>query len=346
MHSFSGQSIVITGASAGIGQALALALAPDRAAAGAGGPQLGPVAGSRGQVRKARRETLVVPTDVTDERQCRQLVEQAVARFGSLDVLVNNAGRAMWSRFDELQDTGPIEAVMRLNYLGSVYPTFHALPHLRRSKGRLVAMASVAGLTGVPVLSGYSASKHAVIGFFESLRIELAESGVSVTIVAPDWVQSEILDRSLDAQGRPLGHSPLDQRAMMPTDRAAERIKRAIARRERLVLMSGRSKSLGWGKLLFPSLVDRLTAASMAGMARSVRSNAAKRRKQRASARRLEHKVRLVAHFGRHWAERTIVRLGKENKRFGKTLGDAVQVALDDFAVSRQYQGGDRRVAE
>ncbi len=264
MHSFALQSIVITGASAGIGQALALALAPHRprlVLAARGADRLREVAA---QCEKLGAETLAVPTDVTDDAQCRQLVEQAVARFGSLDVLVNNAGRAMWSRFDELADTGPLEDVMRLNYLGSVYPTFYALPYLRRSQGRLVAMASVAGLTGVPQLSGYSASKHAVIGFFESLRIELAESGVSVTIVAPDWVQSEILERSLDAQGRPLGHSPLDQKSMMCADRAADRIKRAIARRERLVLMSGRSKTLGWGRLLFPALVDRITSASMA----------------------------------------------------------------------------------
>ncbi len=266
MSSFASQTVILTGASAGIGQALALALAPDR-------PHL--VLAARNVERLnnvAERcaalgaETLVVPTDVTDKDQCRALVARTVERFGRIDVLVNNAGGAMWSRFDELADPQPVADVMRLNYLGSVYPTFYALPHLRSAKGRLVAMASVAGLTGVPQLTGYSASKHAVIGFFESLRIELAESGVSVTIIAPDWVQSEILDRSLDAQGRPLGHSPLEQKAMMATDRAAARIKRAIARRERLVLMSARSKTLGWGKQLFPWLVDRITAASMAAM--------------------------------------------------------------------------------
>ena len=266
MHSFAGQSIVITGASAGIGHALALALAADRprlVLAARNADRLNAVAA---ECEKLGAETLVVPADVTDEQQCRRLVEQTVARFGSLDVLVNNAGRAMWSRFDELKDMSPVEEVMRLNYLGSVYPTFHALPHLRRSKGRLAAMASLAGLTGVPLLSGYSASKHAVIGFFESLRIELADSGVSVTIIAPDWVQSEILDRSLDAGGRPLGHSPLEQKNMMRADRAAERIKRGIARRERLVLMSARSKTVGWGKQLFPWLIDKITAASMAGL--------------------------------------------------------------------------------
>jgi short-subunit dehydrogenase len=266
VHRFASQTIVVTGASAGIGRALALALSPEKPRLVLAARNVERLSAVAAECQALGAETLVVPTDVTDSAQCRAMAEQTIGRFGSLDVLVNNAGGAMWSRFDELADTGPLENVMRLNYLGSVYATFHALPHLRRAKGRLVALASIAGMTGVPMLSGYVASKHAVIGFFESLRIELAEAGVSVTIVAPDWVQSEILDRSLDAQGRPLGHSPLDQNAMMNTDRCAQRIKRAMARRERLVLMSGRAKSLRWGKILMPGLVDRITAASLAAM--------------------------------------------------------------------------------
>jgi len=86
---------------------------------------------------------------------------------------------------------------MRLNYLGSVYPTFHALPHLRRSRGRIVAVASMAGLIGVPTRTGYSAAKHAVVGFFDSLRVELLEAGVSVTVICPDFVVSEIHKRAL-----------------------------------------------------------------------------------------------------------------------------------------------------
>ena len=169
----------------------------------------------------------------------------------------------MWSPFSPLDNLAPLDEVMRLNYLAAACCTLHALPHLKRSAGRLVAMASVAGLTGVPMLSGYVASKHAVIGFFESLRIELAHTGVSVIIAAPDWVQSEILDRSLDAHGQPLGHSPLDQKALMTAERCARRIKRGMARRERLVLLSGRSKNLRWGSFSCPGFVDRMVAASM-----------------------------------------------------------------------------------
>ncbi len=205
-------------------------------------------------------ETLVAPTDVTVESQCKQLVEQAVARFGRIDVLVNNAGRAMWARFDQLDDLSTIEEVMRLNFMGGVYCTRYALPHLKATRGLIVAVASISGLVGVPMLTGYSASKHAVIGFYESLRMELAASGVGVTIVAPDYVQSEILERALDRHGEPLARSPLDQQKMPTAETCARRIVKAINRRERLVLTSFRSGAARWGSLLAPKLVDWITA--------------------------------------------------------------------------------------
>ena len=102
----------------------------------------------------------------------------------------------MWTPFEQVEDLTIFDRLMQLNYLGSVYPTYFALPHLRRSRGRLVAVASVAGLVGVPTRTAYSAAKHAVVGFFDSLRIELDGSGVSVTVICPDFVLSEIHRRA------------------------------------------------------------------------------------------------------------------------------------------------------
>ena len=125
-----------------------------------------------------------------------------------------------------------------------------------------MAVASISGLLGVPLLSGYAASKHAVIGFYETLRIELAASGVGVTIVAPDFVQSEILERAVNADGRPLGTSPLDQQKLQPVDECARRIVKAMTRRERLVFTSTRSGLVRWGQILAPKLVDYIAAGS------------------------------------------------------------------------------------
>jgi len=152
---------------------------------------------------------------------------------------------------------------MDVNYFAPVRLTALALPHLKASKGLLVAVASLAGITGVPERSGYAASKHAMIGFFDSLRIELAGSGVDVTVVAPDFVVTEIHKRAIGPDGEPLGESPMKQDRIMTADACAARIARAIERRERQVLMSLRGKFGRWLKLLAPGVIDRIAAKAI-----------------------------------------------------------------------------------
>src|SRR5688500_15630780 len=208
---YAGKSIVLTGASSGIGRALALALARQRprlALAARDHKALGAVAG---ECRALGAEALVVPTDVSDPASAAALVKAAVTAFGGIDVLVNNAGVSMMARFDEVTDLSLFESLMRVNYLGCVYLTHHALPHLKASRGQIVAVASLAGLTGVPTRTGYAASKHAVIGFYDSLRIELEGTGVGVTVIAPDFVVSEIHRRSMGPDGRAIGRSPMQE---------------------------------------------------------------------------------------------------------------------------------------
>jgi NAD(P)-dependent dehydrogenase (short-subunit alcohol dehydrogenase family) len=198
-----------------------------------------------------------------DEAACRALVDAAAAHFGGIDVLVNNAGGTMWTRLDEIADTSIFERLMRLNYLGSVFPTYYALPHLKRARGRIVAVASMAGLIGVPTRTGYAAAKHAVIGFFDSLRVELAGSGVSVTIVCPDFVESEIHKRALGPDGRPLGDNPMAESKIMTAEACARLMIDAIERRERMLLTSNRGKLGRWLKLIAPGRIDRMAAAAI-----------------------------------------------------------------------------------
>ncbi len=141
-----------------------------------------------------------------------------------IDVLVNNAGMGMLARFEDVTDLSQYERLMRVNYLGSVYPTFYALPHLKRSRGQIVAISSLAGLCGVPHRSAYAATKHAQIGFFDSLRIELRETGVSVTVIAPYFVQSEIRRRSPGPDGRTVAASPIREAEIMSAEECARRI--------------------------------------------------------------------------------------------------------------------------
>ena len=263
MGAFSNRVVIVTGASEGIGRAFCLALAPQhpRLVVAARTPvRLESLAG---ECRRAGAQVLVVPTDVTDEGSCRALIDATVARFGGIDVLVNNAGGTMWTRFDEVQDLSIYERLIRLNYLGSLYPTFHALPHLKRSRGRIVAVSSMAGLIGVPTRTGYAAAKHAVVGFFDSLRVEVADAGVSVTIVCPDFVASEIHKRALGPDGRPLGDNPMAQSQIMSAQECARLMIGAIEHRERLLVTSRRGRLARWLKLLAPARIDSLAAQAI-----------------------------------------------------------------------------------
>ncbi len=255
--------MILTGASSGIGRALALELAGQGAWLALAARNTQRLESVAAECRERGGKAIVVPTDVAIEAQCRALVERAVAEFGRLDTLINNAGISMWARFEELQTLAPLEEIMRVNYLGAAYCTFYALPHLKRTRGRIVAVSSLAGKGGVPTRSGYAASKHAMVGFFDSLRIELAGTGVTVTIVYPDFVTSEIRERAYGADGRPLGVSPVREKEVMSAETCAGLIAKAAAERRRELIMGTRGKVGLWLKLIAPAVVDRIAAKAI-----------------------------------------------------------------------------------
>jgi short-subunit dehydrogenase len=258
-----GRRIILTGASEGIGRALALELAGRGARLALAARDRQRLDSLAQECRARGGEARALPTDVSNAQDCEWLVNETVAAFGGIDVVIHNAGITMWSRFDALTDLSIFERLMEVNYHAPVRLTALTLPHLKQSKGLLVAVASLAGLTGVPERSGYAASKHAMIGFFDSLRIELAGSGVDVSVIAPDFVVSEIHKRAIGPDGEPLGASPMMQSKIMSAEDCAARIARAIERRERQVLMSTRGKLGRWLKLFAPSLIDRIAARAI-----------------------------------------------------------------------------------
>lgn len=264
MGEFTGNVVMVTGASEGIGRALCEALAPQQpklVLAARNAERLESLAAA---CRAAGAETLVVPGDLNSQAQCDALVAVTLEHFGRLDTLVANAGRTMWARVDEIRDPQVFRDVMELNYFSVVWLTLAALPHLKASRGRIVPVASVAGLTGVPTRSAYSASKHAVIGFFDSLRIELAGTGVTVTTICPDFVVSEIHRRALDGEGRPLGTSPMQEAKIMTAEQCAALMVRAMAARRRMLITSWRGRLGRFLKVFAPALIDRIAARAIA----------------------------------------------------------------------------------
>jgi len=261
---FADRAVLLTGASSGIGRELALALAAERARLTLTGRDETRLEAVAAECRARGAEVVTLAADLTDEAACRAAVERTLAAFGGLDVLLINAGQDMRARIDELVDISVLERLMRVNYLHAVWLAHRALPHLLRGRGRIVVVSSLAGLTGVPTRAGYAATKHALHGFFESLRVELAGSGVSVAPVCPDFVASEIHRRALGPDGRALGTNSMQEARIMTAARCAELVLTAARRRRRLVLLSWRGKIGRWVRMFAPGLIDRVAARAVA----------------------------------------------------------------------------------
>ena len=227
--------VVITGASSGIGKALAevyaskgfnLVLAARRI------ELLTDIANKFKNI-----EILSVKTDVTIESDCRNLIDRAIEKFGRIDILINNAGISMRAATIDV-DMNVLRKVMDVNYWGMVYCTKFALPYLLSSKGSLVGVISVGGYVGLPARSGYSASKFAMRGFLDSVRIEHRRSGLHVLVAAPGFTTSEIRKNALVADGSRQGETPRDENKMMTAEECAHRIYRSVKRRRRKLILT------------------------------------------------------------------------------------------------------------
>ena len=263
MH-FTNKTIIITGASSGIGKVLAVKLAQKGANLVLAARNQSTLAITAQECVKGGGQAIIVPTDVTNPEACQKLIEESLAAFGAIDCLVNNAGISMWAKFDQIKDISIFEKIMQVNYLGSVYCTYYALPHLKNSRGLLVAISSLSGKTGIPTRSGYAASKHAMQGFFDSLRVELQGTGVDVLVVSPGFVATDIRQHVLGADGEFINASlNNEQQQAMPTEVCADLILKAMSARKRELVMTLKGKFGLWLKLLLPNLVDSIASRAV-----------------------------------------------------------------------------------
>jgi NAD(P)-dependent dehydrogenase (short-subunit alcohol dehydrogenase family) len=245
MHPLHGKVVLITGGSSGIGRATALRLAGHGArviVAARNADALEEV------VRSATDrggEALAVPTDVTDPEQCRRAVEAAVERFGQLDVLLCSAGLSMRAYFAG-SDLAALQEVVRVNFFGTLYATYHAVPHIKRSRGSLVAISSLTGKRGIPSYAVYGASKFAVQGLYESLRLELGRDGVHVGVVSPGFVDTPLREHVLGPDGRPWEVPPPPPFRIWPVEKCVDRIIRLIVKRRGQALLPWFTGPLLW----------------------------------------------------------------------------------------------------
>lgn len=259
-----GKVVIITGASSGIGKALAYVLAQKQCKLVLAARSLEQLEELQAELTAKGTEVLVVKTDVADEANCQQLIEATLAKFGRIDVLINNAGISMRAMFEDAS-LDVIRKLMDVNFWGTVYCTKYALPWVLKTKGSVVGVISIAGYIGLPGRTGYSASKFAVRGFLDTLRVENLKNDLHVLVAAPGFTASNIRNTALQADGSMQGHSPRNESGMMSAEAVAIAITKAIEKRKRSIILTFTEGKLTvfLGKW-FPKLLDKLSYNHMA----------------------------------------------------------------------------------
>jgi len=253
---FKDKVVIITGASSGIGEATA------REFAGAGSKvvlaarsveRLSRIAG---EINSSGGKAIYIRTDVTSESDCKALIEMTVAEFSGIDILVNNAGISMRAAFDDV-DLGVIRRLMEVNFWGTVYCTKYALPYLVERKGSLIGVSSIAGFHGLPGRTGYSASKFAMHGFLETIRIENLKRGLHVMIIAPGFTATEIRRHALTADGSEQGVSPLAEDHLMTPEYVAKWVLKGIRKKKRNKILTWEGRITALFQRILPTVIDR-----------------------------------------------------------------------------------------
>ena len=262
---FREKTVVITGASSGLGAALALACAKRGANLVLFSRNGEKLRETETDCRESGSETLAVTGDVRVPEDCKRLVDCTLSQYGSLDYLIANAGVSMWARFEEVEDLSIFRKLVETNYLGAVYCVYYALPYLKESGGMVVAISSIQGKIGVPLHTGYVASKHALQGFFESLRTELGGSGVDVLTVLPHWLRgTDLRKNALGKDGNLIGPSPRrHSKESIDLEACCQAIIEALGKRKRELVIPPKLKLLPWLNLISPRIVEFFVKGEM-----------------------------------------------------------------------------------
>ena len=255
-----GKTIVITGASSGLGASLTEQLSHYKTNL---------VLFSR-NIDKLRRvaktceangsKVLVVQGDISKSEDCKKLYNETINNFNTIDHLVLNAGISMWAKFEEITNFSLFQKLIETNYLGAVYLTHYCLSSLIKSKGMITAISSIQGKIAVPNHTGYVASKHALTGFLNTLRMEVKDKGVDIMLVMPHWLRGTGLRKNaFDKDGNQIGESKKEHsKESITLEECSKKIIKGMISRKRELIIPGKLKVLTWLNLFFPNLAERI----------------------------------------------------------------------------------------
>lgn len=247
--------VIVTGASSGIG----LACAREFSACGynvvIAARNINKLKELEDDLKISGQGILSVQTDVTIEEECKRLIDITIKEFGRIDILINNAGISMRALFLDV-DLVVLRRLMDVNFWGAVYCTKYALPYLLLNKGSVVGVSSIAGYKGLPARTGYSASKFALQGFLDTLRVENLKTDLHVMIVAPGFTSSNIRKTALNENGHEQGESPLEEGSLMSAEEVAKKIIKGIRQRKRSIVLTLEGKLVLLLNKISPRLLD------------------------------------------------------------------------------------------
>lgn len=257
MKYFSGKNAVITGASSGIGRALAFALASQGSNVVISARNLDTLNQLKSELEQFDVTIIVKTCDVSKNEDCIALIDEAIKELGSLDIMINNAGISMRASFEKIA-VDVLKKVMETNYWGTVYCSHAAIPHLLKSQGSLVAVSSVTGFKGLPGRSAYASSKFAIHGLYESIRMEYLHKNLQVLIACPGFTSTNIRLNALNADGKLQAESPMDENKMTTPEEVANDILQAIRDRKAFMLTDKQGKLIKWLNFFAPRFLEKL----------------------------------------------------------------------------------------
>jgi short-subunit dehydrogenase len=265
MSAIENKVVWITGASSGIGEALAYAFATHKA-------RLILSARREEELERVKKACnlpdsyiLVLPMDVSELEHIEANMQKVIAHFGEVDILINNAGLSHWSKIKDLS-MEVIRKIMDVNFFGGVALTKAVLPAmLQKGKGHIVVISSILGKIVTPKQAAYNASKHAIQGFYDTLRAEVRPEGVKVLVVCPGFVRTDVAKNSLDRDGKPINKTnAMIEKGLDPIDVANDVIKALLSNKEEIILAGRKERFAILMKRFTPGLFSRFLSQKKA----------------------------------------------------------------------------------
>ena len=249
--------VVITGGSSGAGEALAYRFSSEGFNVVIGGTNLERLKKVQSKIQSSGSKCEYIVHDVSLEREVKKMIDHTIKSYGRLDVLICNAGISYRSVFENA-NLDVFEKLFRINFFGSIYSVKYSIPHLAKTNGSIIAMSSLNGFIATPTRSAYVSSKHAMQGFFDSIRLELMKKNIHVMVASPGYFESNFRKNTLKSDGNKEGNTSRYEKGMMSTEVLADKIFHRYKNKKRDLIFTFRGKLAHLIKNWFPKLSDKL----------------------------------------------------------------------------------------